>query len=1135
MSIFRLLTLVSLAAALFAQEFRATLQGTVTDPSQSVVAGAAATLRNTDTSVTRQVVTSDLGHYLFSFLAPGNYSLSVAANGFKTVVRDKISLSVSQDARIDLQLEVGGATETVTVSSEISLVQPDSSALGTAVRKDIIEGLPLKGHSSLMMYNLSTGVVSTRIGEDIRPNDTASNMLTGVNGAPMAAIDVAVDGVPNTVDLNRGAGLSPWVPSTESVAEFKLQSGTLPAEYGRSGGAFMNVVIKSGSNELHGAAYEFFRNASLDANQYFARGRGRKLAAFGANTFGGSIGGPIVLPKLFNGRNHSFFYANFEGSREGNAIDSVLNVPTIKMRQGDFSEVSAPIFNPLSVRPANGVPTRDPFPGNIIPASLQDPVGRNIVTYYPEPTRTGPNAAAPWVQNFGFSGKWPRNYNMLVVKTDHYFTEKHHTFVRVNYGTAKLVYPHQFDGVATAGRDVNLRPHSGIGLNETYMISPRTTLDVRLGWAGGVERFFPWSDGFDVTKLGFSQNYKNLLQRSVFPTVAVNGFASLSGSRFQEEPGHTYSSQGSLSHQHGKHLIKTGGEARLVRGSFFRNPNPAGSFSFGLTQTGGPRADTPVATSGFGVASLLMGYGSGQLDFNTAVSVQNLYYGLYLQDDFRITRKLTLNLGVRYEYEGPRTERYNRTTRGFAFGTRSPLQVRDLNLQGGLIYAGVGGQPRGLYQPDRNNVAPRIGFAYSLTSKTILRGGYALSYIPVLGTVQPTGFNSNTPWVSSTDGINVTDRLLNPFPRGRVEAIGSSQGLSTLAGQAIAFVEPADRTPRFHNWQFNIQRELPSQTLLEVAYIGSRTIGTFGGLDAAGVPSEQINQLDPRHLSMGAALLEPVANPFFGILTSGPISGATVARNQLLRPYPQFSSVIRAFPALGNTSYHSMQLQVQKRMAHGVTAIIGYTRAKNIGDLFSAQNNYDRRAERAVSAFDLPHRLTVTGAWNLPVGKDRAYLANASKALHAVVGGWQLSTFSTFQSGFPLSFSLIRGTLGAGGTRPDAAGDPTSGITGGIGSRLNRYFNTAAFAQPPDFTFGNVSPRLHSVRAPGMNNVNLTLAKGFSLTEKARLDFRAAAYNLLNHPVFSAPNTQFGNPAFGTIAGQANFSRQTELWMRISF
>ncbi len=1129
------LVLLSVPGVLFAQEFRATLQGTVTDPSMAAIVGGDAVVRSLDTGVERRTVTNDQGHFLFSFLPPGNYSLTVGAPGFKTTMRDKISLSVSQVARLDIELALGAPAETITVSSEISLLQPDSSTLGTAVRKDIIEGLPLKGHSSLMMYNLSTGVVSTRIGEDIRPNDTASNMLTGVNGAPMAAIDVAVDGVANTVDLNRGASLSPWVPAVESVAEFKLQSGTLPAEYGRSGGSFMNVVIKSGTNELHGSAYEMFRNATLDANQYFARGRGQKLAAFGANTFGGSIGGPISLPKIFSGRNHSFFYTNFEGSREGNAIDSILNVPTAKMRQGDFSEVPNAIYDPFSVRTVAGSPVRDPYPGNVLPVSAQDPVGRNIITYYPTPNRVGPNAAAPWLQNFAFSGKWPRNYNMLVVKTDHYFSPRHHTFVRVNYGTAKLVYPHQFDGVATAGRDVNLRPHSGIALNETFAMSPSTTLDWRLGWAGGVERFFPWSDGFDVTKLGFSDSYKNLVQRSVFPTVAVSGFASLSGSRLQEEPGHTYSLQSSVSHQRGKHLVKAGGEARLVRGSFFRNPNASGSFSFALTQTGGPRADTPAAGTGFGIASLLVGYGSGQLDSNTGVSVQNLYYGFYLQDSYHLTRKLTLNLGVRYEYESPRTERYNRTVRGFAYGKPSPLQVPGLNLQGGLIYAGVGGQPRGLYEPDRNNIAPRVGFAYSLTAKTVLRGGYALSYVPVLGTVQPTGFNSSTPWVSSTDGINVADRLRNPFPRGRVEAIGSADGLRTLLGQAIAFAEPADVTPRYHNWQFNIQRELPSQTLLEIGYVGSRTIGTFGGLDAAGVPSEQINQLDPKYLSLGSALLEPVPNPFFGVIAGGVLSGRTVARNQLLRPYPQFTSVTRTFPAFGNIVYHSMQVQVQKRMAHGVTAIMGYTRAKNIADLNSAQNNYDRRAERAVSPFDLPQRLTVTAAWNLPIGKNRALLGNASRTVDLLIGGWQISTFSTFQSGFPLAFSLIRGTLGAGGSRPDAAGDPMGGITGDIGSRLQRYFNTSAFAQPPDFRFGNLSPRVASARAPGMNNSNLTLAKSFAVTEKLRVDLRVASYNLLNHPVFSTPNTQFGNPAFGTISGQANFSRQTEFWLKIAF
>jgi hypothetical protein len=1135
MSILRLSLLIALNVALFSQEFRATLQGTISDPSQAVIPGAEAVLRNVDTGVERQATTNDLGHYLFSFLPPGNYSLTVTAPGFRTAVRDRISLSLNQNARLDVELTLGAAAETVTVTSDVSLVQPDSSTLGAVVRKDIIDSLPLKGHSSLLMYMLTTGVVSTRYGEDIRPNDTASNMLFGASGAPMATSDVAVDGVANTVDLNRGASLSPWVPAVESVAEFKLQGGTLPAEYGRSGGSFMNVVIKSGTNDLHGSAYNMLRNSVLDANMFFARGRGQKLAAFGANTFGGSLGGPVYLPKTYNGRNRSFFYVNWEGSREGNAIDRRQNVPTLKMRQGDFSEVPNAIYDPFSVRTVGGVPVRDAFPGNRIPASVQDPVGRSIMTYYPEPNNVGPNPAAPWVENHVFSSKWPRDYNMLVVKSDHHLGPRHQTFVRLNYGTAKLVYPHFFDGIATPGRDVNLRPHAGIALNETFSINARTTLDARLGWANGVERFIPWSDGFDLGALGFPDSFTRLVQRPSFPIIGVSGFLGLSGSRFQEEPGNTYSLQSSVSHQRGRHLIKAGGEGRLVRGSFFRNGVPSGTFSFGVTQTGGPRADTPAAGSGFGMASLLVGYGSGRLDFNTAVSVQNLYYAFYLQDDFRVTRKLTLNVGLRYEYESPRTERYNRTTRGFAYGVPSPLQVPGMNFQGGLIYAGVGGQPRGLYDPDRNNFAPRVGFAYSLTPKTVFRSGYALSYIPVLGTVAPTGFHSSTPWVSTTDGIHPNDLLRNPFPTGRVEAIGSSEGLLTLVGQSIAFVEPADRTPRYHNWQFNIQRELPSQTVIEVGYVGSRTIGTYGGLDAVGVPSEQINQLDPSYLAMGAALLEPVPNPFYGIISSGALSGRTVQRAQLLRPYPQFTGVTRNFPAYGNIVYHSMQLQMQKRMAHGVTALVAYTVSKNISDLTTPQNHYDRRAERAVYAYDVPQRLTVTAAWDLPFGRRRHFFTDASRTLDLAIGGWQLSTFSTFQSGFPLSFGLLRGTLGAGGSRPNAVGDPMAGISGSVVSRLDRYFNTEAFAQPPDFTFGNVSPRVASVRGPGMNNINLTLAKSFMITEALRLEFRAASYNFLNHPVFSGPNTQLGNPAFGRISSQANFSRQTEFVLKLVF
>jgi hypothetical protein len=1121
------------AASIYAQEFRATLQGTVHDPSQAVVAGAEVVLRNVDTGVERQTTTGPGGQYLFQFLPPGNYSLTTKASGFKTDVRGGIQLSLGDNIRFDVELAVGAAAETVTVSSSVSTVQTESSSLGSVVRKEIIDSLPLKGHSSLYMFTLATGVVNNRYGEDTRANDTITNVSYSANGAPMASGDVSVDGVANTVNVNRGVNISQWVPAVDAVGEFKLQTGTLPAEYGRSGGSFMNIVIKSGTNELHGTAYEFLRNAALDANLFFNNSSNQRLARYNSNTYGFTVGGPVWIPKLYNGRNRTFFFFSFEGSREGNGLTNLLNAPTQKMRAGDFSEFSGTIYNPLSGRMVNGVPTRDPLPGNIIPTSQQDPVGRAIMTYWPEPNIAGPNPATPWVQNFTYSYKWPRDYDTYVMKFDQSFGTRNQMFARVNFGEGRLVFPRSFDGVAAgtapsgAGNRVR-RPHFGIALNDTHLINPTTTIDVRIGYARGIEDNKPWSDGFDPVTLGFPSSYRNLIQGLAFPSVNVTDIMPLAGSPLIYDPGDTWSLQPSVSMYRGGHLLKLGGEGRLIRGNFFRNTAPAGSFNFAPNQTGGPNVNTP--TSGFALASLMYGFGSGSISNNTGVSIQNIYCALYLQDDWKVNPRLTLNLGLRWEYESPRTERYDRTTRGFDRLARNPLQVPGMNLAGGLLYAGTGELPRGIYEPDRNNFAPRIGFAYSLTKRTVLRGGYALSYIPVVGSVSSDGYSNTTPWVPSLDGgLTLTDRLSNPFPSGLIPAAGNSRGLLTLVGQGVSFVEPGDRIPKFHNWHFDVQRELPSQMLVEAAYVGSRGVSLIA-------PSENLNQVPTEYFSLGPALKQQIDNPFFGVLTSGALAGRTVAREQLLRPFPQFTDVSRSNPAFGNSVYHAFQLKVEKRLAHGVAALISFTASKNISDLNTPQNAYFRDIERAVSDIDVPQRLTVAGSWDLPFGRNRKFLTNIARPADLIVGGWQLSNFMTFQGGFATSYSFAGGTFPAGTSpRPNAVGDPTAGISGDHQSRLGRYFNTDAFARPPDFTMGNLAPRLHSVRTPGMNNVNLTMSKNFAFTERFVVQFRASAYNAFNHPVFGGPNTTVGNASFGRISSQANISRQIEFGLRLSF
>jgi hypothetical protein len=1132
-----MLTGLLAGSILCGQDFRATLQGTITDPSNAAIGAATLTLLHVETGVERSATSDDSGYYLFQFLPIGTYTLRVQAPGFKIVQREGIRLELGANLRVDVPLPIGDAAERVNVVAEVSGVQTDTSDLSTVVSGQIKDNLPLKGRSSLYMFNLTPGVVSNRYGEDTRPNDTITNVLFSANGAPVAATDVSVDGVINTVNVNRGVNISQWVPAVDSVAEFKMQTGTLPAEFGRTGGSILNIVIKSGTNDLHGSLYYFHQNSALNANNFFSRGSGQPLPAFASNNWGATAGGPVILPGVYQGRNRTFWFFSYEASREGNGAGHSSSVPTARMRAGDFSEVSSPIYDPFSVRMVNGLPTRDPFAGNIIPVNRQDPVARNIMTYFPEANTPSSNPAQPWVQTWTFTYKWPRNFDMYAAKLDHQFSEKYNTFFRMNKGDALLIFPFQFDGIATPGRNVVNRPHLGFSWGNNFLLSPRTTLDARVGYAYGKERNRPWSDGFDPATLGFPASFTNLVQSSAFPTVNVAGFQGLAGSTYVESPGHTWTLQSNLSLARGQHLWKIGADMRLLYGNFFVNNAPSAQFSFSNAWTDGPRADTPTSGTGFPLASFLMGLGSGSIETNTGVSIVNKYFGYYVQDDYRISSRLTLNLGLRYEYETPRTERYDRTTRGFDRNAASPLQIPGLNLRGGLLFAGVGGEPRGLYNADRNNFAPRIGFAYTLARGTVIRGGYAMYYVPIIGSVQPTGFSVSTPFVVSPDGITPAAALSNPFPQGLLTPIGSSQGLGTLVGQSVSFVDPSDRTPMFHTWNFNVQREITGSALVQVGYIGSRGINITS--DAAeGAFIEQLNQLDPAYLSLGSALQQSVENPFFGTITSGQLSGARVQRQQLLRPYPQFLDVTRNVPAIGNSVYHALQAKLETRMTKGISTIIAYTFAKNIGDIARIQNAYDRAAARSPSEFDVPHRLTVTASVDLPFGRGRRYLGSSSRALDAIAGGWTVSTFSTFQSGFPLEFSVSRSNIfaaGAGPQFPNVIGDPTAGISGPISQRLNRYFNTDAFAQPRDFTFGNAAARIGSVRSPGMNNVNLTLTKEFAATERIRFRLRASSFNLMNHPVFSAPNTQFGTGNFGRIFSQANLGRQTELALRMVF
>jgi hypothetical protein len=836
---------------------------------------------------------------------------------------------------------------------------------------------------------------------------------------------------------------------------------------------------------------------------------------------------------VYNGKDRSFFFASVELLRQGEAASARMNVPTLKMRSGDFSEVNTPIYNPYSVATINGVPTRTPFPNNVIPVSLQDPVGKALMNYWPTPNLFP--SVSPWVSDLAQGCKFNTPMEMSTVKFDQNISSKAQLSIRVNKGQGRPVNPCASDpnypvaGIATTSSYLMVRPNSGFGINYTYIFSPRVVAAFRIGMGRLAELETPFSNGFDIASLGFPSSLANSEQAKAFPIVNFSdGIQSLGYSLFDKYWGDTYSSSNSVTIASGSHMFKAGGDIRVLRGDWWSTQSPTGSFSFAPNQTGGPNASAP--SGGFGLASMLLGFGSsGSYGLGTGVSWQGAYYALFFQDDFRVTSKLTLNLGLRWEYDGPRHERYNRTVRGFAYGATSPLSVPALNLRGGLEYAGVNGQPRGLYDSNFRNFSPRIGFAYSLTGKTILRAGYALMYVPITPAMIPLGFTVSTPWITSTDGITVHAPLSNPFPNGQLPLTGNTQGLGTLVGQAVQFAEPSDVIGQYHTWQFNIQRALPSSAVLQVAYVGGRGIRLQS-------PSVNIDQVPTGMFSMGSGLTATVPNPFYGILPStSSLGGTTVQEAQLLRPYPQFTGVTRVSPAYGNSHYNSVQVTYQKSLAQGLSGLVTYTISKNIADTNTPQDIYNLQTARGLASFDVPSRMSVALAWNLPFGQKRRFLTNANKATDLVIGGWALSTNEVFQGGMPMSFGVSGGTYFSNTTRPNVVGDPTAGVTGSIDSRLNHYFNTAAFARPTNFTIGNLSANIGTVRTPGMNQVHMTLGKSFQIREKRSVELRITAYNLLNHPMFGSPNTTTGSAAFGVISSQQNLGRQIESMLKIHF
>lgn len=1124
-----------IAGALAGQTSTGGISGTVTDPEGSVIAGAQVSVTNLETNEARRSTSNEVGFYSFPALPPARYKIEFEHPGFKRYVQDPIHILVQQFVTWDARLEIGQTTQTVEVTGQAALLDAQTSSLSQVVENKQVTELPLNGRNTLALVALTPGIRTQ--GEFLHHTATRSFAGWGnfsSNGGVSDANEVLVDGAAVTMFLVNAPSLIPPVDATQ---EFRVQTNNYSAEFGRSSGAVVNISVKSGTNELHGTAYEFLRNDKLDANDFFLNRAGQQRPKLTFNQFGFSAGAPVLIPRIYNGRDRTFFFANFEAFRQRLAKAITTTVPTAAQLAGDFSQTFnaagqlVVIADPLSTRTGTGgTVTRNPFAGNRIPADRIDPVADKL-------RRNGrvwalPNAAGqPFtgVGNFSSSATQPSDEDQVVTRIDHTLTPVWKLFG--TYGAQSFAlggydpFQNGTDLLTVGGNESNLTQTAVIGT--TAVFSPRLVLEARSSYSRFRNNRIPRSDGFDLTSIGFPQSLAVRQQFRAFPRLTFSGVQSLGKLSTSEirRITNNWNQSGSLTWLRGTHSIKFGGQYRVQQLNDIQLDNSSTDFTFNERFTSvDPLRST--STSGNTIASFLLGFpSSGSMGLGQRLALQRRYAALFVLDDWKVSRRLTLNLGMRYDLEMGPTERYDRQTY-LDLDAVAPL-TRKAGLQspGALRFTSSGTwAPRDTYF---RQFGPRFGFAYQLTPRTVLRGGYGIFWLPGGNETSGTSTrnpiaNSSTPFVSSLDnGITPHDRLSNPFPNGLLPLTDRTESLDTLIGQSVTSYIRGSHEGYTGQWNFDVQREIVGGLVVDIAYAGSKGTGLPGTIQA--------NQLDNRYLALGSALNAQVPNPFYGLVDIGTLSQPTVSRGRLLRPYPQFTGFALGMVNVGSSIYHSMQLKATKRFSDSLIAL-AYTISKGIGDSEavvgwlepsgtpgSFQDNYNRRLDRSLNAFDSPQRLVVAFTTALPFGKGKRWLSRSGIG-SPFVSGWELNGIYTAESGQPLfltTSSNLTNSLG-GGSRPNNHGKSAK-LEGDPPTRLTRFFDTSVFSQPPAFTFGDTARTLPDVRNHGTNNLDFGVAKNNRFYKEGRLNlqFRTEFFNVFNRVRFGNPGMAFGTAHSG--------------------
>lgn len=1098
----------------------ASVSGQVHDPSGAAVAGATVTLSSSDIGFRRKFTSDSEGRYSFTQIAPGTYSLTVAQPGFNTYVQNGIALEIGQSAVQDVSLAVGDVNQQVIVTAEALPLNTSNANIGADVSEQQITQLPLDYRAPFLLVTLLSSVNTGQIWQSFNSGtqlsgpgaDQDASAFT-FGGSRFGDTGFLLDGHWNG---NGSWDAIMYSPSVDETQEFRIQQNVFTAQYGRSMGNVVNAITKSGTNRLHGDAFEFLRNSALDANNFFNNRAGLQKPHFERNQFGATVGGPVWIPKLYRQTDKTFFFGGYEGLRQSTPLTAVLTMPLDPFRSGDFSSLLGPqvgtdalgratyrgqIYNPFTTRtvtasqvdPVTGLVAqqsgfvRDPFQGNRIPTSLINPVSAKVLAFYPSPN--GPGNVNNYTSTIGV----PASQDKYTFRIDQNITDNARLFVRWSQAFMYKTRNGAFfgpDNPAGYGEQAgNNRFDLGVGFS--YSFSPTLVMSASAGVNRWVETRTEQGYPFPPSQLGLPSFFDSLSNQ--FPQFFISGTASLGGSSAESHfISQVESASVDFTKVSGPHTIGFGYQYIFFIGNS-KNKN-LGSFNFGPDFTQGPDPTAASTNTGYGFASFLLGTGDGgRFPLNSNPAFSEKFNAWYIQDEWKISSKLTAAIGLRYDIQSAPTERHNGLS-NFNFTGTNPIASSLAAANGGINPVPTPGylvflnsSNRSLYDTSYVNFAPRVSIAYAPTNKLVIRSGFGTFYVAnyPLWSLPTQGFSQSTPYVGSVNGITPVNTLSNPYPNGLLQPIGSSQGALTNVGQPISAVGRTRSSPYVEQWSFSTQYALSNADVLELSYFGNHGLK----LDYNDV---QRNQLDPQYLSLGNALLTPVKNPFYGVITSSScgLSQPTVPYGQLLRPYPQYCNVDDLQPPGASSWYHAMTAQYNHRFNHGVQVLASYTWSKYLdnsqgmqqwvsGPASSVRNWYNLAAEKSVDANDVPHSLVLSFIAQLPFGKGKAVGSNWGRVANAVAGGWQVSGVTSFKAGLPLGVYAVTNNTNSlgGGQRPNIVGD-ISAVPPGT-DRVAKWFNTAAFQQPAPFTFGNAPRFLSNPRGPGLQNVDLGISKNF--------------------------------------------------------